>query len=159
MRTSLKHILWVENTFAFLCCTGNTSIESASEFSQGNTFFTHTRFQPRFLSPIGNTSALPCILASNHGNTVAFLHRFNSFIGNTAAFPNFFFFHRRCSFDSLYRKVHASFYWKDLPTVSMAVFSSATIRSLCCPAASAAAAVAFPAALSLPSAFCGGTAF
>ena len=147
----------VENTFAFPFYAGNTSLNLDSELSQGNTFLTHTRFQPSFLLLIGNTSALPSLLASKVGNTNAFPMFFRIFPGNTPACPRKSLFSRRgFSFYGLYRKVHASFYWKDLPAVSMAVLSSANISSLWCPAASAAAA-AFPGAL--PSAFCGGTAF
>ena len=104
---------------------------------------------------MGNTSALPNVLACDRGNTVAFLTFFLHFNGNTSAFPTVpLFLPRRCSFSVLYSKSHALFYWKDLFAVSIAACSSATIRSLRCPAASA-----FPAALSLPSAFCGGNPF
>ena len=88
----------VENTFAFPFYAGNTSPNLDSELSQGNTFLTHTRFQPSFLLLIGNTSALPSLLASKVGNTNAFPMFFRIFPGNTPVCPRKSLFPSRVQF-------------------------------------------------------------
>ena len=66
-----------------------------------------------------------------YGNIIAFLGNFKVFRGNTLEFPRFcFFFARRYTFYRLYNEVHASFYWKSFPAVSMQDHPVATLSGI-----------------------------